>query len=75
MLSMAFLGQLVAELCGGPGRLRSLQTRFKAVSFPGDTITVTGCITAVVADHAELTLKATRQDGTVTLEGHATIGV
>ncbi len=75
MLSMAFLGQLVTDWAGGPQHLVRLSTRFKAVTFPGDRITVGGEVTARddAAGTVEVTLFARKPDGTVTLEGTATL--
>ena len=75
MLSMAFFGQLVADWAGGPERLRRLHARFKAVTFPGDRITVGGEIVGrdEAARTVELVLRAHKPDGTVTLEGNATV--
>ena len=73
MLSMAFFGELAAGL----GRVQKLAARFKAVTFPGDVVKVTGEVIAVRReggdDLVELKLQAARPDGTVTLEGSATI--
>jgi acyl dehydratase len=75
MLSMAFFGQLVADWAGGPQHVARLAARFKAVTFPGDRVTVGGEV--VARDEAggtvELKLFARKQDGTVTLEGSATV--
>jgi acyl dehydratase len=75
MLSMAFFGQLVAEWAGGPQHVVRLAARFKAVTFPGDRITVAGEVTArdAAAGTVELKLIARKPDGTVTLEGSATV--
>ena len=75
MLSMAFFGQLVADWAGGPQAITRLSARFKAVTFPGDRITVGGEITArdEAARLVELKLFARKADGTVTLEGSATV--
>jgi len=75
MLSMAFFGQLVADWAGGPQHIVRLAARFKAVTFPGDRITVAGEIAArdEAAGTVELELTATKPDGTVTLEGSATV--
>ena len=77
MLSMAFFGQLVADWAGGPQHVARLSARFKAVTFPGDVITVGGEVGAVdeAAGTVELTLFALKADGTVTLEGAATVRV
>ena len=75
MLSMGFFGQLVATWAGGPQRIARLATRFKSVTFPGDRITVTGEVIArdEAARTVELKLVAKKPDGTVTLEGAATV--
>jgi acyl dehydratase len=77
MLSMAFLGQLAAQLGGGPAPLRELKARFRAVAFPGDTVVVTGVVKGRRAEGAaqvvELELSAKRPDGTVLLEGSAVL--
>jgi len=73
MLSMAFFGQLVGELVGGPLHLAALRARFRAVTYPGDTVTVTGEVAHTEPCEArtkvELRLTATRTDGTVTIDG------
>jgi acyl dehydratase len=75
MLSMAFFGQLVADWAGGPQHIARLAARFKAVTFPGDRITVAGEVVArdEAAGTVELKLSARKPDGTVTLEGSATV--
>jgi len=75
MLSMAFFGQLVADWAGGPAHVARLATRFKAVTLPGDRITVGGEVVArdEAAGTVELKLVAKKPDGTVTLEGSATV--
>jgi len=75
MLSMGFFGQLVADWAGGPQHVARLAARFKAVTFPGDRVTVGGEVVArdEAAGTVELKLFARKQDGTVTLEGSATV--
>jgi len=77
MLSMAFLGQLAASLTGGPGPIRELKARFRAVAYPGDVLRVSGVVKAVRAAGpavvVELELTAKRADGTVLLDGSATL--
>lgn len=77
MLSMAFFGQLVADWAGGPEHVARLAARFKAVTLPGDRITVGGEVVArdEAAGTVELKLFAKKADGTVTLEGAATVRV
>jgi len=75
MLSMAFFGQLAADWAGGPQAVARLSARFKAVTFPGDRITVAGEVVArdEAARTVDLKLTATKPDGTITLEGSATV--
>ncbi len=79
MLSMAFLGQLVAGLTRGPAAIRQLSARFRAVTFPGDEVEVRGEVTAVREEDGrtlvELSLQAMRSDGTLTLDGAATLSL
>jgi acyl dehydratase len=77
MLSMAFFGSLVADWAGGPHRIVRLSARFRAVTFPGDRITVGGEVTARddAAGTASVKLWAKKPDGTLTLEGAATVRV
>ena len=70
MLSMAFFGQLLGHL-----RVRRISTRFKAVTFPGDVVTVSGEVVSVAANSAEIKLTARTQKGTITLEGSATVEI
>ena len=70
MLSMAFFGQMAAAL---GGRITALSARFRAVTYPGDVVRVEGQVAAVTDDTVELKLVAYRSDGTVTLEGSATV--
>jgi acyl dehydratase len=75
MLSMAFFGSIVADWAGGPHKVVRLSARFRAVTFPGDRITVGGEVTARDDAAGTVTLKlfAAKPDGTVTLEGAATV--
>jgi peroxisomal enoyl-CoA hydratase 2 len=68
MLSMAFFGQLLAKY-----EVRRIAARFKAVTYPGDVVTVEGEVVSVENGLAELKLTARTQAGTITLEGTATI--
>jgi acyl dehydratase len=74
MLSMAFLAQLVSDWVG-PARVRRIACRFRALTWPGDVVTCRGEVTAVRDAEADLTLTATTQTGTVTVEGTATVAV
>jgi len=72
MLSMAFFGQLLSD-CVGPHAVVKIGARFKAVTFPGDVITVAGEVIGRddTRGTVDLKLTARKQDGTVTLEGAA----
>jgi len=74
MLSMAFFGELVARWAG-PTRVAKLTARFKAVTLPGDVVTVEGTVAEVdaAARTALVRLTARTQKGVVTLEGTATV--
>jgi acyl dehydratase len=78
MLSMAFLGDLLAEMAP-PDRIRAFDARFVAMAFPGDTITcraeVTGEIEEAGGRVATLKLTAANQKGQAVAEGSAKIAV
>lgn len=74
MLSMAFFGELLSSRFG-PHRVQRLSARFRAVTFPGEVVTVAGKVIAVEGDTAVLALTATKKDGTVTLDGAAIVSV
>ena len=78
MLSMAFLGDLLAQFAP-PDRIRQLEARFVAMAFPGDTITCRGEITGEAEEAGEriatLKLSATSQKGQAVVEGSAKIAV
>ncbi len=78
MLSMAFFGQITRQATrelGLGAHIAQLTARFRAVTYPGDTVTVTGEVTAVQPGSVELKMTARRSDGTVTLEGNAKVVV
>lgn len=72
MLSMAFLGQAVTSWMGAAAVI-SLSARFKAVTYPGDVITVSGEVVEDRGDELDVALVATRSDGVVTTTGAATV--
>jgi len=76
MLSMAQLGRLVTNW-SGPDALRELSTRFSAITPVGATVTCSGTITERITRNGEtllkLDLKATIDDGTITLVGTALV--
>jgi acyl dehydratase len=76
MLSMAFFGRLLTQWCGAE-RVRRISSRFKAVTLPGDVITCTGEVTELDEKSRSCVIKliAKKQDGTVTLEGSATVSL
>lgn len=74
MLSMAFFGELLSSTFG-PHRVLKISARFRAVTVPGDIVTVAGTIEAIEAGVAVLALKATKKDGTVTLDGAAIVSL
>lgn len=79
MLSMGFLGRLLSQHFYGPRTIRRLQARFRAVTYPGDVITVSGTVAAVRQEQGErfvdFVLVAKNQSGTTTLDGSATLAV
>jgi acyl dehydratase len=74
MLSMAFFGQLLSDWAG-PAAVVRLHARFRAVTFPGERITIGGEVSArdPAARTVDVTLWAKKADGTLTLDGSATI--
>jgi acyl dehydratase len=68
MLSMGFFGRRLDA-----HRVKRIATRFKAVTYPGDVVTVSGEVVSVGETTAEIKLTAKTQAGTVTLEGSATV--
>jgi acyl dehydratase len=74
MLSMAFFGQLLTRSFGAAS-VKRLGSRFKAVTYPGDVITIEGTVTEVDAQArtALIQLTAKNEKGVVTLEGSATV--
>ena len=59
----------------GAAAIARISARFKAVTFPGDVVTVEGVVSEVdaAARTATLQLTARTQRGAVTLEGSATV--
>ena len=76
MLSMAFLGRLVTSFVP-QSQVRKLGTRFTAITWVGDVITVSGKVTGKREANGEklvdLEVKCTNQNGQDTLQGHATV--
>lgn len=78
MLSMAFLGRLVTSWVPQT-QLRKLGTRFTAITWVGDVITVTGKVTGKREEGGQklvdLEVKCTNQNGQDTLQGDATVAL
>lgn len=76
MLSMAYLGRLLTDRFGQQ-RIRAFDARFTAVTPVGATVTCSGRVTTITeiggTPAAVLDLTVTRDDGTVTLLGTATV--
>jgi acyl dehydratase len=78
MLSMAFLGRLATSWVP-QSQVRKLGTRFTAITWVGDQITVSGKVTGKREENGEklvdLEVKCTNQNGQNTLEGSATVAL
>lgn len=74
MLSMAYLARLVTAYAP-QARLRSLSTRFVAITPVHARPTCTGVVTSVEDGVASLDLTVALEDGTVTLTGTATVAL
>ena len=78
MLSMAFLGDLLAQFAP-PDRIRQFEARFVAMAYPGDTITCRGEVTEESQEAGEriasLKLSAVNQKGQAVVEGTARVVV
>jgi len=55
----------------GAERLRRIRVRFRTIVFPGDVLTCTGRVTSTSGALATVELVATRQDGSVAIQGEA----
>ncbi|MEU0990376.1 MaoC/PaaZ C-terminal domain-containing protein [Streptomyces sp. NPDC005953] len=74
MLSMAYLGRLLTDWVP-QNRIASYGVRFSAITPVNATSMCTGTVTRVEHGLAHLDLTVTLPDGTVTLQGFATITV
>jgi acyl dehydratase len=74
MLSMGFMGRLLTGVVA-QSQVTSLQARFVAITWVGDTITVKGRVAGVdrIARRLTLDLTCVNQRGQVTLNGQATL--
>jgi acyl dehydratase len=79
MLTMAFMGeflhQTLAALGWKTGKIQQMSTRFKAMTFPGDVITVTGTVKEASADRLVCDLETRNQKGEVTTTGSAVLSL
>lgn len=75
MLSMAFLGDYIRQHAPESAfRVRKLRTRFRKVTFPGDTLTCGGTVKKVLSEGPILlSLWIKNQAGDVTTDGEATL--
>lgn len=75
MLTMAFFGeflhQTLAELEGG--QIGEMSCRFKAMTFPGDVITLNGTVRSSSESAVEIDVESRNQKGELTANGHATL--
>lgn len=55
----------------GAERLRRFHVRFRAIVFPGDTLTCTGRVTNAADGNVSVELVAARPDGSVAIQGEA----
>lgn len=74
MLSMAYLGRLLTEHVP-QAQIRSLSTRFVAITPVGAEPTCTAEVVDVEGDTVTLSLHVVLADGTVTLAGQATLSL
>jgi acyl dehydratase len=75
MLNMAMMGRMLTDWLGD-GKLTRFGARFVTQSWPGDTVTVTGTVTALREEHGQalvdLDLVSTNQYGQAIINGYAT---
>ena len=71
MLTAAFIAERAREFCAGDGIwiTHSVQNRFKAMTFPGDVISVGGSVKQVSEAELTLELQAKNQRGELTTTG------
>ena len=78
MLTMAFVGRLLTRLVP-LSAIRSLDGRFVAMAFPGDTITCSGTVAEKTTNNGErrilLDVVAQNQDGVKVLTATATVAL
>ena len=69
MLTMAFFGQFASLRCPQNMVLDELSCRFKAMTFPGDVVTVTAKVKLVEAKRIVCSVEARNQKDEVTANG------
>lgn len=79
MLTMAFFGRGLSGFFGVANVLR-LKARFRAVTFPGDILTISGTVTDSRLEEdgsrtLEISLEARREDDTITASADASVRV
>lgn len=71
------LSQLLTDWMGAGGVLKRFANRLRAPTFVGDTVTMTGKVTGKYVkdgeNQVECELRGVKQDGTVVIEGSATV--
>lgn len=75
MITMAFFGELAHQALSeaGGGRIEELSCRFKAMTLPGDVVTLTGTVRSREGATVNCDLEARKQSGEVTATGHAVL--
>ncbi|MFP8890429.1 MaoC family dehydratase [Natrialbaceae archaeon A-CW2] len=80
--NLSYLLQCALQPAASPTALESFDTRFHAMVFEGDTVTASATVDSVRAGETDgapeavtFTLELTREDGTVAVDGTATVRV
>ena len=77
MMSMGLLGTYLTDWMGDGARLVKFGSRFAAMTFPGDSLTLTAKISRKYSGNgeprADLDLAVEKQGGVVTVKGWATV--
>ncbi|MEW6057693.1 MAG: MaoC/PaaZ C-terminal domain-containing protein, partial [Bdellovibrionota bacterium] len=76
MLTMAFMGEFLYQALGShakTGRIEEMSCRFKAMTLPGDVITITGVVRDVIDGTAHCDLEAKKESGEITATGFAVL--
>jgi acyl dehydratase len=78
MLTMAFMGEFLHQALvhlnsSATGRIIEMSCRFKAMTFPGDIVTISGSVHSNENNTVHCDLEAKNQKGEVTATGHASL--